>query len=1052
MANKKISELSSRTPTLTDLMLVGDPSSGYSYKTTVNDVALEVQNIIGGTYVTLATAQTISGAKTFSNVLTLTSVANAPTAGSKFLILNASNVVNYRTAAEVLSDIGAQAAGSYVPTSRTLTINGTAFDLSANRSWSVGTVTSVAATAGTGISITGSPITSSGTLTITNTAPDQTVVLTSGTGINVTGTYPSFTIAATNSGTVTSVALATGTTGTDISVSGSPITSSGTITLNIPTASATNRGALSSTDWSTFNNKQGAITLTTTGSSGAATFVANTLNIPNYTLSGLGGVPTSRTLTINGTAFDLSADRSWSVGTVTSVAALTLGTTGTDLSSSVATGTTTPVITLNVPTASATNRGALSSTDWTTFNNKQNAITLTTTGTSGEATLVGSTLNIPQYQAALTNPVTGTGTLNYFPRFSASGTIANSTITTNSDGSIITLTGATSPDGPTLSFKAGTGITVSGAGYNSLGFTTQSTSDYFVLATSNLKTAVFDFTSITANTSKTYTLPNASGTIALTSNIPTVSGTTNYIPKFTGASAIGNSQVRDDGAGVSIGIAPQTDKLFIYNASGTNTGLTVQQDGTGDIVRFNGNSGANRLALTQGGNLGLGVTPSAWGANYKALQIGTAGNSVYETNSLFTINNAYNDGTNWKYQTTHYAAVYEINKGIGAHIWYIAPSGTAGNNISFTQAMTLDASGRLGINTTSPGSYDTDADNLVVGTTSGNNGITIASVSTGVGNLFFADGTSVAADKYVGFIQYDHSTNAFRFGTNASERMRITSGGNVGIGTTSPAVLGGFTTLAINGSTGGLFDLMTGGTTYGRLYSITSNLIVEAVGASNIQFATNSAERMRITSGGNVGIGTTSPASPLSLSGSGDVGIRIKGGAANLSYIDFDDADSGTPNGSIAYNHSSNFMNFATGGSNAERMRITSAGEVYIAGTTDQGAYNLQVNGTGVWGAGAYVNGSDIRLKENIKELDNSLELVKKMRPVTYSYKSSYSKDNSIQTGFIAQDLEELLKDKNYLDGIVKKGPEYMNVAYQNLIPLLVKAIQELTNKIENKN
>ena len=71
-------------------------------------------------------------------------------------------------------------------------------------------------------------------------------------------------------------------------------------------------------------------------------------------------------------------------GTVTSVAALTLGTTGTDLSSSVATGTTTPVITLNVPTASATNRGALSAADWTTFNNKQPAGTYVTsvTGTS----------------------------------------------------------------------------------------------------------------------------------------------------------------------------------------------------------------------------------------------------------------------------------------------------------------------------------------------------------------------------------------------------------------------------------------------------------------------------------------------------------------------------------------------------------------------------------------------------------------------------------------------------------------------------------------------
>ena len=67
-----------------------------------------------------------------------------------------------------------------------------------------GTVTSVAATAGTGISVTGSSITTSGTLTITNTAPDQTVALTSGTGITTSGTYPNFTI--TNSGVTSAVA------------------------------------------------------------------------------------------------------------------------------------------------------------------------------------------------------------------------------------------------------------------------------------------------------------------------------------------------------------------------------------------------------------------------------------------------------------------------------------------------------------------------------------------------------------------------------------------------------------------------------------------------------------------------------------------------------------------------------------------------------------------------------------------------------------------------------------------------------------------------------
>jgi hypothetical protein len=160
--------------------------------------------------------------------------------------------------------------------------------------------------------------------------------------------------------------LATGTSGTDFNIS----SATATHTFNLPTASATNRGALSSSDWSVFNAKQNALTLTTTGTSGAATLVGATLNIPQYT--------------------------DQFVGTVTSVAALTLGTSGTDLSSTVANSTTTPVITLNVPTASATNRGALSSADWTTFNNKQNALTnpITGTGTSGQVAYWNGTSSI----------------------------------------------------------------------------------------------------------------------------------------------------------------------------------------------------------------------------------------------------------------------------------------------------------------------------------------------------------------------------------------------------------------------------------------------------------------------------------------------------------------------------------------------------------------------------------------------------------------------------------------------------------------------------------
>ena len=86
---------------------------------------------------------------------------------------------------------------------------------------------------------------------------------------------------------------------------------------SIQVANGSQNGYLSSTDWTTFNGKQGTISLTTTGSSGASTFAANILNIPTYTLSGLGGVPSSRTLTINGTTYDLSANRSWTISTAT---------------------------------------------------------------------------------------------------------------------------------------------------------------------------------------------------------------------------------------------------------------------------------------------------------------------------------------------------------------------------------------------------------------------------------------------------------------------------------------------------------------------------------------------------------------------------------------------------------------------------------------------------------------------------------------------------------------------------------------------------------------
>jgi hypothetical protein len=194
-----------------------------------------------------------------------------------------------------------------------------------------GTVTSVDATAGTGISVSGGPITTSGSLTITNTAPDQVVGLTGAGTTSISGTYPNFTITSDDQfdGTVTSVGL---TAGTGMSVSGGPITSSGSIT------------------------------------------VTNTAPDQVVSLTGAG------TTSISGTYpnFTITSNDQFT-GTVTSV-------TGT--APVVSSGGNTPAISMAQATGSVD--GYLSATDWTTFNNKGNG---TVTSVSGTGTVNGISLS-----------------------------------------------------------------------------------------------------------------------------------------------------------------------------------------------------------------------------------------------------------------------------------------------------------------------------------------------------------------------------------------------------------------------------------------------------------------------------------------------------------------------------------------------------------------------------------------------------------------------------------------------------------------------------------
>jgi hypothetical protein len=168
------------------------------------------------------------------------------------------------------------------------------------------------------------------------------------------------------------------------------------------------------------------------------------------------------------------------------------------------------------------------------------------------------------------------------------------------------------------------------------------------------------------------------------------------------------------------------------------------------------------MVLDASGNLGLGVTPSAWSAAAK-MQVPNGGAFGGVGPSLDFPSNAYFN-VNWKYVTTAAAALYSHSS--GAHQWFTAPSGTAGNAISFTQAMTLDASGNLAVGTTTTGLNDrmrvegTEARIRSRNSTSGTE-MYMGSMSSNEARLW----TSTSTD--------------LTFGTNNTERMRLDASGNL---------------------------------------------------------------------------------------------------------------------------------------------------------------------------------------------------------------------------------------------------------------------------------
>ena len=370
------------------------------------------------------------------------------------------------------------------------------------------------------------------------------------------------------------------------------------------------------------------------------------------------------------------------------------------------------------------------------------------------------------------------------------------------------------------------------------------------------------------------------------------------------------------------------------------------------------------------------------------------------------------------------------NKDDGRLTFHTATSGS-----STAERMRIDSSGRLLLGTTTEG--HSSGDDLTIAT-SDTTGITLRSGTSGGARIFFSDGTS-GADEYRGVVGYDHGTNHLYFSTDASERMRIDSSGQVGIGTTSPdsilhCVFDSGSTAPTSGTTpkgiGQSFG-STNGHNAGVWFSADfgGDQGISGISGSRVdqyktdlRFYTNNTgsaraftERMRIDSDGDVLIGKTSDdfdTAGTHIDASGQVFNLVK---------------SGTGAGPFILNRSTNvgtFIEFRRGSSNT-------VGGISSNNTTT-----------------SYSTSSDYRLKENVVAISDGITRLKTLKPSRFNFKNE--KDVTVD-GFLAHEVtavpEAISGTKDEVDE--NNNPVYQGIDQSKLVPLLVAAVQELIAKVE---
>jgi hypothetical protein len=602
------------------------------------------------------------------------------------------------------------------------------------------------------------------------------------------------------------------------------------------------------------------------------------------------------------------------------------GTSGTDFNISSATAT----HTFNLPTASATNRGALSSADWTAFNNKGSVSSVATNNATG---ITGGTITTTGTLAIDTTVISTRLWRQKGIDSVQSNLTAGLALKVNiSDTASMLLPYLRKVDTASLSNRINLKVNISDTASMLLPYLrkvdTASLSNRI-----NLKVNISDTASMLSPYLRkvdTASLSNRINTKLNISDTATMLG--NYVNNVGYGLTKASQVVSADSATLSAYYLRRKDSLTSTNLLGyvTRTVLadsaaairaaagsgTISGSGTPNRVSKFTASGtigngsivdsSSSVALTIAGsaNIGVGVTPKSWATNWKAVQFNNASLATFTglNEQVYLGLNWYADSGGDKYNANGAASTYVQSN--GDHFWYTAPSGTAGNAITFTPRAYLYNDGRFAVGTTSSDSLFSVSQGAQF-----QRGVRMSGLPTGVGTKALridANGTLSVADTTSGGIGGSGTINRLAKFTasgtigngsiadsSSSVAMTIKSNQDIGIGTASPAYKldvsgmtnsGAFITSATNGTGGqealrifnnngyiGFFN--TANTTRSAyIQGNTTDLTLATSLATPIIFAISNVEQMRFNASGNLGINTTTIGSKLQVNGNAAIG------------------------------------------------------------------------------------------------------------------------------------------------------------------------------------